>query len=119
MAPRVDVGVDAERDARAGLPLAERCRSIRSSSPSDSALIVLHAEVDRLRQLGAGLADAGEDDLSRDEAGAQRDVDLPARVRVGAAAESAQQPGDRQRGVRLERVVQRVRMRAKASSIAR
>ena len=71
----------------------------------------LDAEVDRLRQLGVRLADAGEDDLRRDEAGAQRDVDLAAGVGVGAAAEAAQQARDRQRRVGLERVVQRVRVR--------
>ena len=63
MAARVDVGVDPQRDARARLPLARASASIRSSSPSDSALIGLDAEIDRLRQLGARLADAGEDDL--------------------------------------------------------
>ena len=71
----------------------------------------LDAEIDRLRQLRGGLADAGEDDLRRNESGAQRDVDLAAGVRVGAAAQAAQQPRDRQRRVRLERVVHRVRIR--------
>ena len=58
----VDVGVDAHRDR------ARRCRataiaSIRSSSPSDSALMSADAEIDRLRQLGIRLADPGEHDL--------------------------------------------------------
>ena len=71
----------------------------------------LDAEVDRLRQLGVRLADAGEDDLRRDEAGAQRDVDLAAGIRVDLAAQAAQQAHDRQRRVGLERVVHRVRVR--------
>ncbi len=110
MAPGVDVRVDAQRDARARLPLARQ-----RVDPLDLAVRLgvdgPDAEIDRLRQLGRGLADAGEDDLRGDEAGAERDVDLAARVRVGAAAEPAEQPRDRQRRVRLERVVEGVRIR--------
>ena len=70
----------------------------------------LDAEIDRLRQLGRCLADAGEHDLLGDEAGAQGDVDLAAGVRVRAGAKAAQQPRDRERRVGLQRVVQRVRI---------
>ncbi len=112
MAASVDVGIDADGDARArlagagdgvdALELALRLGVDR-----------LHAQVDRLRQLGACLADAGEDDLRRDEAGAQRDVDLAAGIRVDLAAERPQEPYDRERRVGLERVMQRVRIRGK------
>ena len=63
-------------------------------------------EADGALELRVRLADAGEDDLRRREAGAQRDVDLADRVRVGGRAEAAQQPRDRQRRVGLERVVE-------------
>ncbi len=53
----------------------------------------LDAEVDGLRQLGAGLADAGEHDLGRDEPGAQRDVDLAAGIRVDLAARATAAAG--------------------------
>ena len=72
--------------------------------------MVLTPEIDRLGQFGVGLGDAGEDDLGRDEAGAQRDVDLAARIGVDARAEAAQQADDRQRRVGLERVMERVRV---------
>ena len=71
----------------------------------------LDAEVDRLRQLGVCLADAGEDDLGRDEAGAQRDVDLAAGIRVDLAPQGTKEAHDGERRVGLEGVVQRVRVR--------
>ena len=110
MAAGVDVGVDPQRDARARLPLARQDVDALQLA-FRLGVDRLDAEVDRLRQLRRGLADAGEDDLLGDEAGPQGDVDLAARVRVRAAAEPPQQPRDRQRRVRLERVVQRVRIR--------
>ena len=111
MAAGVDVGVDAHRDARPRLAVAARCASMRSSSPSDSALIVLTPSSIAWASSAVRLGDAGEDDLRRDEAGAQRDVDLAAGIGVDAAAQAAQQPDDRQRRVGLERVVDRVRIR--------
>ena len=109
VAARVDVRVDAQRDAGARLPLARE-----QVDPLELAFRFrvdgLDAEVDRLRQLRGRLADAGEDDLRGNEAGAQRDVDLAAGVGVRAGAKRAQQPRDRERRVRLERVVQRVRI---------
>ena len=108
---RVDVGVDAERDARARLPLARRARRCARARPADSALMVLHAEVDRrARAPPRVLPTPVKTICGGNEPGAQRDLDLAARVRVGAAAEPAQQPRDRERRVRLERVVQRVRI---------
>ena len=85
MAACVDVGIDAERDPGARLPLPRQ-----AIDPLELALRFgvdgLDAEIDRLRELRGGLADAGEDDLLGDEPGAQRDVDLAARVRVRRAA---------------------------------
>ena len=110
MAARVDIRVDADGDAGARLTLARD-----RVDPFELALRLrvdrLDAQVDGLRQLGAGLADAGEDDLGRDEPGAQRDVDLPAGVGVDLAPERPQQPDDRERRVGLERVMHRVRIR--------
>ena len=110
MAARVDVGIDPQRDARPGPPAparSRRCVRARRRLGVDRP----DAESDRLLELRARLADAGEDDLRRDETGAERHVDLAAGVRVGVAAQAAQQPGDGQRRVRLERVVDGVRMR--------
>ena len=109
MAARVDVRVHAQRDPRARLALARQ-----RVDPLELALRLrvdrLDAEIDRLRELGGRLADAGEHDLRRNESGAQRDVDLAAGIRVGVAAEAAQQPRDRQRRVGFQRVVDRVRI---------
>ena len=110
MAARVDVGIDADGDARPRLPLA-RDRVDAIELALRLGVDRLDAEVDGLGQLRAGLADAGEHDLRRDEPGAQRDVDLAAGIRVDLAAQAAQQPHDRQRRVGLERVVHRVRIR--------
>ena len=110
MAARVDVRVDADGDAGARLALA-RDRVDAFELALRLRVDRLDAEVDGLRQLGAGLADAGEHDLRRDEPGAQRDVDLAAGIGVDLAPERPQQPDDRERRVGLERVVHRVRIR--------
>ena len=68
------------------------------------------AEIDGLGQLGRTLSHPGEDDLGRDEAGAERYVDLAAGVGVRTGAERAQQACDGERRVRLQRVVQRGRV---------
>ena len=65
MAPRVDVGVHPQRDARARLPLA-RQHVDPLELPFRLGVDRPDAEVDRLRQLRRGLADAGEDDLRRE-----------------------------------------------------
>ena len=92
---------------------ARAIASIRSSSPSDSALMVLTPRSIGLFELRGRLPHAGEDDLRRNESGAQRDVDLAAGIRIGGAAEAAKKPRDGQGGVRFQRVVHRVRMRGK------
>ena len=71
----------------------------------------LDAQIDRLHELGFRLADAGEHDLGGDEPRPQRDVDLAAGIGVGGCPQAAQEAGDREGRVRLQRVVQRVRIR--------
>ena len=92
---------------RALTPRAAAIASMRSISPSDSALMLRSPRPMARSSSASRLADAGEDDLRRREAGAQRDVDLADRVRVGGCAEAAQQARDPQRRVGLERVVER------------
>jgi hypothetical protein len=109
MALRVDVRVHAERHAR--LP-PERACDLGDAIELSGRLGVDRADVgaDRVFKLRAGLADAGEDDIARRESGAERDVDLAAGVRIGAAAERAEQARDRQRRVCLQRVMDRMRI---------
>jgi hypothetical protein len=109
MAARVDVGVDAQRHAR--LPLLAAGDG-RDAIELAGRLGIDRADVarDREFELGARLAHAGEHHLARREAGAQRDLDLAAGVRVGAAAERAQQPCDGERRVGLQRVVDGMRI---------
>ena len=94
---------------RARRPAARAAASIRSISPADSALIERRSSPTARASSAARLADAGEDDLAGGEAGPERGVDLAARVRVGQAAQAAEQAHEGEVGVRLERVVQRVR----------
>ena len=82
---------------------------MRASSPGRLDVDRRQAEADRPVELGRRLADAGEDDLVRPEAGAQGDFDLAGRVGVGAGAQSAHAAGDGQRRVGLDRVVDAVR----------
>ncbi len=70
------------------------------------------AQIDGAFELGGRFADAGEHDLRRREPRFERQLDLPDRVGVGRAAQATQQPHERQRRIRLERVVQRVRIAA-------
>ena len=60
--------------------------------------------------LAGALADSGEHDLSGRKPQRSATSTSPMRVRIGVAAERAHQPHDRQRRVRLERVVNRVRI---------
>ena len=88
MAARVDVRVDAQRDAGARLPLArERVDALELAFRLD--VDRLDAEVDRLRRAPPRVLPTPVKTIcGGDEAGAQRDVDLAAGVRVGAAAEA-------------------------------
>ena len=111
MALRVDVRVDAHGDA--GLDAAGRGDGVDPLDlPFRLGIDAAQPEADGALELRIRLADAGEDDLRRREAGAQRDVDLADRVRVGGRAEAAQQARDAQRRVGLERVMQSVRISA-------
>src|SRR5262249_41249226 len=100
---RVHVGVDADRDPRAYVPLARQLIDA-PDLPFRFDIDRADAEIDRVDELGIRLADAREDNLRRDEAGAHRDVDLAGRVRIGMAAEAPEQARDRERRVRLERI---------------
>jgi hypothetical protein len=109
MAAGVDVRVDADRHLGARLPFpGDRVEPFQLSR--GLGVDRPHAELHGLRQFGVGLRHAGEDDLRGDEAGAQRDVDLPARVGVDAAAEAAQQAHQRERRVGFQGVVDGVRV---------
>ena len=116
---RVDVRIDAHGDA--GPDAARRGDGVDPLDlPFRLGVDAAQAEVDGALELRVGLADAGEDDLRGREAGAQRDLDLADRVGVGGGAEAAQQAGDAERRVGLERVVEPCAdSRAKASSTSR
>jgi hypothetical protein len=105
----VDVGIDPDRDLRADLALAGQ-RVDAFEFPGGLDIDHPHAEIDGLRKLGRGLADAGEHDLRRNEPGAQRDVDLAAGIGVGVAAQGTQETRDGQRRIGFQRVVDRVRV---------
>ena len=106
-------GLTRTRDA---CSRAEPCRD-----RFDARELAGRLDVDRLQaerhgalELGGRLADAGEDDVGRRKPGLARQLDLPDRVRVGGAAELAQRAREAERGIRLERVVQAVRMGAES-----
>ena len=87
MAARVDVGIDAQRDARRRpLRLGELVEAVQLARRFD--VDRLEAERDRPRQLVGALADAGEHDLTGVKAAAQRDIDFAHRVGVDAAPRS-------------------------------
>ena len=98
---------------RASRPCAAAMAAMRVDLAERLGVDRADAEGDRALELGARLADAGEDDVGRVEAGAQGDLDLAAGVGVGAGAEPPQAPHDVERGVGLDRVVQPMRTPAK------
>ena len=109
VALRVDVGIDAQRDARP--------RALRDGALIDAIELARRLDVDRQQaqrdgaiDLGGALADAGEHDLIGAEPAAHRDVHFAERVRVGMAAERLQQADDRERRIGLERVMDGVRV---------
>jgi hypothetical protein len=63
-----------------------------------------HVGVERLRHLGAGLADAGEDDPAGSPPAARHPLELAARDDVEAAAASGEPLQHRQVRVRLDRI---------------
>ena len=95
MALGVDVGVDPDRNADLGAAVGgDRGDAIELARRLD--VDGVDARGDRERQLVARLADAGEDDVARREPGAQRNLDLTHRVRVGAAAQLSQHAEERE-----------------------
>ena len=74
----------------------------------------LEAERHRARELGVRLADAGEDDVVRREAGLRASSISQIELASAPAAQVAEEPRERERGVGLERVVDRVRIVAEA-----
>ena len=111
MAAGVDVRVDPHGDAHAGV--VGRCARDEARHFA-GGLDVDRAEIERDRQveLGAGLADSGEHDVRRCEAGAPGHLDFPAGIGVGRRAQLAHQPDDARGRVGFDRVVQPVGMRA-------
>jgi hypothetical protein len=110
MTLRVDIGIDPYRDPRDTL--------LRACDGGNAIEFTRRFGVDRadalrdrVLQLLARLAHAREHDVARRKPRSLRDLDLAAGVRVGAAAERTQQPYDRQRRIRFERVMDRVRIR--------
>src|SRR5829696_3947353 len=91
MSLRVDVRVDPQRDPRPAA-LADRLGVDPLELAAGFGVDGLQAERDRPGNLGPRLADAGEDDLIRREAGLEGDLDLADRVTVGAGAESVEEP---------------------------
>ncbi len=98
------------RATRAFTPRARASASMRSASPSDSMLMAFTPRRHGAVEFVARLADAREHDLRRLEPRPQRRLDLAARVRVGAGAQFPEEAQDGQRRVRLQRVVDRVRV---------
>ena len=60
--------------------------------------------IDRQREFGVGLADAGEHDLVRRNAGRAGTLELSAGDDIGAGAEPGERPDDRLIGICLQRV---------------
>ena len=111
MALRVDVGVDAHRHTCR--PPEPRCDRLDAGElPRRLDVDRLHAERDRGLEFRHRLADAGKHDIGRLKPGFPRDLDFPHRVRVGLAAQLAQQARNRQRRIGLECVVECVRIAA-------
>ena len=105
----VDIGVHAKRHAR---PCASRLRraidalELAGRFRVDRFQLKRHCAVDFIRRL----ANAGEDDVGRLESGAQGKLDFADRVGVDGAADVREHSHDGQRRVRLERVVNAVRV---------
>ena len=113
MAPRVDVGVDAERHRATvrRMALGERIETIELARRLDVDRGKVRARP-RDSSSSARLADAGEDDLrSGRMPAAQRHLDFADRVGVGAGCRGRfSSRAIAERGVRLERVVDCVRV---------
>ena len=110
MALRVDVRIHPKRhpgrqsfgtrDGRDPVDLTRRLRVDGADATGDC-----------MGQFIARLPDPGQDDIRSLEARVQRHPHFAAGVRVGTTPHRPQQPHDRERGVRLQRVVNTMRVR--------
>ncbi len=83
MAARIDVGVHPDRDPGAASARADAMRVDALDLPFRFGVDAAEAELDGPRELRVGFADPGEDDFLGRESGAERHLDLPARIGVG------------------------------------
>ena len=103
MRPGVDIRIDAQRHVRG--PAARR----RDRREQFQLRLRLHVDaensgVDRRGEFARGLADAGEHDFLRRNAGGQRALQLAPRNDIGAGAELGQCGNDGLIGIRLHGV---------------
>src|SRR5215510_13259849 len=110
MAPRIDVRIDPESHTG---DTAVRPRNRRDAVELSRGLRIdgANSVCDRVLELLARLADAGEHDLLRRKSRTLSDGNFAAGVGIGAASERPEQPRDRKGRVRFQRVVDRVRVR--------
>ena len=112
VSPRVDVGVDA--DGHAGRTAGLRGDGLHARELARRLDVDgFESERHRALELGGRLPHAGEHDLGGGKARAPGDLDFPDRVGIDRAPELPQQLDEGERRVGLERVVQRVGIRAK------
>ena len=96
------------RATRASVPSARAISSMRASSPADSALIVFTPRLGELQLLA--VLPTPVKAIAAGVNPARRATSITAGVRVGCAAEIAQQARDRERRGGLQRVVERMRI---------
>ncbi len=99
----VDVGIDAHRDV-GGAALAGGDRRQQLELGLGFDVDAEDAFIDRERELARGLADAGEHDLVRRDAGRARAHELAFRHHIGAGAERGERLDHRLVGIRLQGV---------------
>ena len=100
---RVDVGIDAHRDA-GGATLARGDRRQQFQLGFGFDVDAENVFVERKREFVRGLADAGEHDLLRRDAGGPRALEFAAGHHVGAGAELGKRLDHRLVGIRLHGV---------------
>ena len=109
MAPGVDVGVDAQRDARHGA-LRDRARwSMRSSSPGDSTLMASSPSA-TARSISAALLPTPVNTISSGRKPHRMATSTsPSELASAALPSAAHQPNDAERRIGLQRVVNGMR----------
>ena len=111
VAVRVDVGVDADRHAsHAPLARGDRLDPIELARRFD--VDRLEAERHSAVELRSRFPDARKHNVRGLKPGLAGELNFPDRICVGRASELAHQPRDRERRVRLEGVMERVRIAA-------